>query len=254
MNKIFAGKVALVTGAASGIGRATAFAFAEHGARLALIDLDMDGMKVTLAQAGATDGLAFVVDLADTNAVIKAAHDILAVTGGVDFLANVAGMLARPDRVARMDAAVWQRTLAVNLIAPAVLTNLIGENMVARGVSGRIVNISSSSAFRAAGEVPAAYACSKAALGALTRVSAAEFGKHDINVNSVVPGPTLTAMAVRSDVAERLQEMVTEGPMANLLGRVSLPEDVASAIVFLCRPESRQITGQLIHTSAGAVV
>ena len=88
----------------------------------------------------------------------------------------------------------------------------------------------------------------------LTRSAACELGKHDINVNAVVPGLTLTPMAIgRHDFP--IEELVKNGgPLSNLLGRASTAEDVASTILYLCRPESRQITGQAIHTSAGAVV
>jgi NAD(P)-dependent dehydrogenase (short-subunit alcohol dehydrogenase family) len=99
-----------------------------------------------------------------------------------------------------------------------------------------------------------AYASSKAALVQLTRSAAAELGPHDINVNAVAPGITATAMTQVIGDAEALQRVASSGPLENLFHRVSQPEDVAAAIVFLCLPNSRQITGQTIHTSAGAVV
>jgi NAD(P)-dependent dehydrogenase (short-subunit alcohol dehydrogenase family) len=134
-----------------------------------------------------------------------------------------------------------------------MLVRAAADDMISRGVAGRIVNVSSSSAFRAAS--PPSYAAAKAGVLGLTRSAAAELGPHGINVNAVVPGPTLTAMLLtRGNTRERIDDMVKSGPMANLLGRPSEPEDVASLILYLCRPESRQITGQAIHTSAGAVV
>ncbi len=113
--------------------------------------------------------------------------------------------------------------------------------------------MSSSSAFRARQSIPP-YGSSKAALVQLTRSAAADLGPHDINVNAVAPGVTATAMTKGVGDAEALRQMVIEGPLANLFQRVSEPSDVAAAILFLCQPASRQITGQTIHTSAGAVV
>jgi NAD(P)-dependent dehydrogenase (short-subunit alcohol dehydrogenase family) len=125
--------------------------------------------------------------------------------------------------------------------------------MIERGGGGRIINLSSSSAFRARNS-PLAYASSKAALVQLTRSAAAELGPHDINVNAVAPGITATPMTQVIGNAEALQRVASSGPLENLFHRVSQPEDVAAVILFLCLPASRQITGQTIHTSAGAVV
>jgi NAD(P)-dependent dehydrogenase (short-subunit alcohol dehydrogenase family) len=148
------------------------------------------------------------------------------------------------------DVEVWNFMLAINLVAPAMLIRVAARNMVERGVSGRIVNVSSSSGFRAL--APPCYASSKAGIAGLTRSTACELGRHDINVNCVAPGLTATAMTEGREFA--IDDAVKSGPLANLVGRASTPEDVASAILYLCRPESRQITGQVIHTSAGLVV
>jgi len=248
----FTGKVALVTGAASGIGRETALLFARLGARIAAFDQDDEGLQSLVKHAaGAT---AHRVDLAEPDRLEEPFQAALTAHGRIDFLLNVAAYRPRPDRVLVARPEEWERTMRVNLIAPAVLTKLTAHHMIARGGGGRIVNVSSSSAFRAAGDPPAGYACSKAAIAALTRVAAAELGPHDINVNTVAPGATRTAMAVAAGMADKLDALVREGPLSNLMQRVSEPEDVANVIAFLCQPESRQITGQTIHTSAGLVV
>ena len=101
---------------------------------------------------------------------------------------------------------------------------------------------------------PACYASAKSGILGLTRAGAAELGPHNINVNAVVPGPTLTPMLLGRSGNRSVDDMIKSGPFANLLGRPSDPEDVTSLIIYLCRRESRQITGQAIHTSAGAVV
>jgi NAD(P)-dependent dehydrogenase (short-subunit alcohol dehydrogenase family) len=125
--------------------------------------------------------------------------------------------------------------------------------MIASGRGGSIVNVSSSSAFRAVSS-GGPYGISKAGLGALTRGAAWELGPYGINVNAVAPGLTRSAITGHAFDEEGLQQAVQSGPLANLLGRVSEPEDVANVIAFLCLPASRQITGQVIHTSAGAVI
>jgi NAD(P)-dependent dehydrogenase (short-subunit alcohol dehydrogenase family) len=125
--------------------------------------------------------------------------------------------------------------------------------MIDRGGGGRIVNLSSSSAFRARNS-PMAYATSKAALVQLTRSAAAELGRYDINVNAIAPGITATGMTQGFGDGAALERIASAGPLENLFHRVSQPEDVAAAVLFLCIPASRQITGQTIHTSAGAVV
>src|SRR5690606_14359572 len=113
-------------------------------------------------------------------------------------------------------------------------------HMVERGGGGRIVSVSSSSAFRAQ-RVPVDYGTSKAAIGQLTRSAAADLGPHDVNVNAVAPGLTATPMTRGFGDAAALEAAVVEGPLENLLHRVSQPEDVAATILFLCLPASRQI-------------
>lgn len=132
-----------------------------------------------------------------------------------------------------------------------LMSQLVVRHMLDRGTAGRIVNISSSAAFRH-GAQSAAYAASKAALAALTRVMAEELGPHRITVNAVAPGLTRTGMTAFYGDDDKFREQATTGPNANFLRRAAEPEDVAAAVVFLCLPSSRQMTGQVIHTSAGA--
>ena len=129
-----------------------------------------------------------------------------------------------------------------------LLMQEVARHMIERGEGGRIVNVSSSSAFRARSHV--AYASSKAAIVQLSRSAAAELAPHGINVNAVAPGLTRTGMTGDRDIDEDARD----GHLSNLFGRAAEPPDVAAAIVFLCLPESRQITAQTIHTSAGLVV
>jgi len=250
------GQVAIVTGAASGIGRATASALAAQGAAIAVVDLDAAGVAATVAELRNGGGRAHgvVADLGDLAAVAAVVDDVVGALGHVDILVNAAGTSSGAGLLDTTPE-VWDRIQAVNLRAPFLLMQHAGRHMVARGRGGRIVNVSSGSAFRALPATPA-YGSSKAGLLSLTRMGAGELGPSGINVNAVAPGITTTPMALRAlgDREGDLDRLVSEGPMANLLHRVSTAEDVAAVIVFLCLPASRQITGQTINTSAGSIV
>ncbi|MBW8827030.1 MAG: SDR family oxidoreductase [Acidobacteria bacterium] len=253
MTSTLAGTVSIVTGAASGIGRATALALAAEGAAVALVDRDGAALDTVAAVIGA-QAHAITCDLADLAAVPGIVAQALERFGRVDHLVNCAGITGTAGTVLAVDLDSWDEVYAVNLKAPLLLMQHVANHMVARGGGGRIVNVSSSSAFRARLS-QIAYGSSKAALVQLTRSAAAELGPHDINVNAVAPGLTKSAITARLGDDDALTALVTgDGTLANLLGRVSEPEDVAAVIVFLCAPASRQITGQTIHTSAGAVV
>lgn len=249
------GKVALVTGAGRGIGLAVALALAGAGASLALFDaggfeLDAAGEAVEAAGARAIRIAGVVTDDAD---LARAVDEAVVRFGGIDILVNALSITGKAGTLLSPDEAEWERLLAVNLRAPRVLIGLVGRHMASRGQGGRIVSISSSSASRARG-VGLAYGCSKAGIEALTRIAAAELAPHDISVNAVAPGVTATPLqrGLRSD--EQMQQAVSAGPLENFFHRVSTPEDVAQAVLFLCGSGARQITAQVIHTSAGVVV
>jgi NAD(P)-dependent dehydrogenase (short-subunit alcohol dehydrogenase family) len=249
------GKGALVTGGASGIGRATVLALAQAGATVAALDRDEKGIEATVALAKPFGGsvISLPMDLAQSAQIGPTVARVLEKLGRIDILVNNAGVTGRFQTLLEMDEQNWDFVQAVNLKAAMLLMKHVAKHMIDRGGGGRIVNLSSSSAFRARNS-PIAYASSKAALVQLTRSAAAELGSHDINVNAVAPGITATAMTQALGDAEALQRVASSGPLENLFHRVSQPEDVAAVILFLCLPASRQITGQTIHTSAGAVV
>jgi NAD(P)-dependent dehydrogenase (short-subunit alcohol dehydrogenase family) len=249
------GQVALITGAASGIGEAAARAIAAAGASVAALDRDAAGLDrvVSELESGGTNARGSTLDLADTDAIPAAVAEVLAAFGRIDILVNCAGISGEQGSLLEQSEENWDRVHTINLKAPFLLMQHVGRHMVERGGTGRIVNVSSSSAFRARQAIPP-YASSKAALVQLTRCAAADLGPHDINVNAVAPGLTATAMTQGVGDAAALRELVIEGPLANLFQRVSQPEDVAATILFLCLPASRQITAQTLHTSAGAVV
>jgi NAD(P)-dependent dehydrogenase (short-subunit alcohol dehydrogenase family) len=243
--------VAVVTGAASGIGRATASVLARADATVALVDRDREGLAETSSQITGAGGRcrSFYFDLIEWDKIPALVTHILAECGHIDILVNSAGISDGGRRLFDIEPDLWERVYTINLRSPFVLMQEVGRHMVARGRGGKIVNISSSSAFRADRFTAPVYASAKAALTHLTRVVAAELGPYDINVNAVVPGVTETPMTKGSP-----PEIVREGPLANHLQRVSQPEDVANAVLFLCVPESRQVTAQAIHTSAGNII
>lgn len=248
------GRGAIVTGGASGIGRATVLGLAEAGAAVAVLDRDEAGAAAAAdeARGRGVKALALPIDLAQTALIQGVVERAIAMLKRVDILVNCAGV-ARFQTLLDSDDATWDLIQTVNLKAPMLMMKHVARHMIERGGGGRIVNVSSSSAFRAR-NAPIAYASSKAAIVQLSRSAAAELAPYDINVNAVAPGVTATAMTRMIGDAAALDRAASSGPLENLFHRVSQPADVAAAIVFLCLPASRQITGQTIHTSAGAVV
>jgi NAD(P)-dependent dehydrogenase (short-subunit alcohol dehydrogenase family) len=244
-------QVALVTGAASGIGRASALALAKAGATIAILDMNAAGAKSIVSDIERSGGKAHAVvaDLSDLVALPAHVQAVAEQLGPIDILVNCAAYSEPTTSLFDVDMELWNKALTVDLTAPFEMIRLVGRSMVQRG-GGRIVNVSSSSAFRARFS-KFAYGAAKAGLVQLTRSVAAELGPLGVNVNAVAPGLTRTPAIVNMGDPE---ELIRSGPLANLLERLSEPEDVAEVILFLCLPGSRQITGQTIHVSAGAVV
>ncbi len=222
---------------------------------MAVLDRDETGAKAVADEGrkGGGNAIAYTIDLADTKLIPGLVENVIRQFGRIDILVNAAGVAGRFQTLVEQEEAEWDFIHTVNLKAPMLMMKYVARHMIERGGGGRIVNISSSSAFRARNS-RIAYASSKAGIVQLTRSAAAELGKHDINVNAIAPGITATAMTRVLGNEEALLRVASSGPLENLFHRVSLPEDVAAAIVFLCLPGSRQITGQTIHTSAGAVI
>jgi NAD(P)-dependent dehydrogenase (short-subunit alcohol dehydrogenase family) len=248
-------RVALVTGGASGIGRACGLGLAAEGAAVAIADIDMGSAELTADEICRSGGqaIAVAVDVGDALAVIGCVSTVIARYGRIDVLVNAAGVSSSAGLL-DADVETWQRVHEVNLRAPFLFIQVVARHMIERGGGGRIITISSSGAFRAAGTNPV-YSSSKAGVGGLTRSAAASLAPYDINVNCVAPGVTLTPLAVKAlGGSEAVTERARSGVAANLFGRPSMPEDVAAAVVFLACPQSRQITGQTIHTSAGGIV
>jgi NAD(P)-dependent dehydrogenase (short-subunit alcohol dehydrogenase family) len=249
------GMVAFITGAAGGIGQAAARALLEAGAGVVMVDIDA-------AVQDAADGMRgigprihpMVADLGQLERIQPLLDQAVAAMGRIDYLVNSAAILGGTASILDVRLEDWERTFRVNLTAPMLLIQGFARHVAARGGGGRIVNVTSASAFRALHSKPG-YGSAKAALTGLTRIVASQLGAQDINVNAVAPGITNTpgAGSKRNVDGAAMLAKVSEGPQANFFKRVSEPEDVAAAILFLCGAGSRQITGQTIHVSAGAI-
>jgi NAD(P)-dependent dehydrogenase (short-subunit alcohol dehydrogenase family) len=217
--------VAVVTGAAAGIGRAIAQALADAGHALALIDVDDAG-----AVAG-EDGLAFVGDVADPAAVTAFAAAVDARFGRVDVLVNNAGISSiGPAEDLALD--VWRRVLEVNLTGPFALAQAFGRPMLQAG-SGSIVNVASIAGLRGVSD-RAAYNASKHGLIGLTRTLAAEWGGRGVRVNAVCPGWVKTPMDVADQAAGGYDDADIEHQVP--MGRFAAPGDIAAAVRFLADP------------------
>lgn len=240
-------RVALVTGAAGGIGEAIAFRFAEEGARLALFDLRAEGVQ-QLAERIASGGgqaLALSGDVANAEHARAAVRQTVARFGRLDVLVNNAG-LNRDARLTRMTEAEWDVVLAVDLKGPFLFAQAAAEPMIAQQY-GRIINISSISAWGNYGQ--ANYSAAKAGLIGLTRTLAVELARHRITANAVAPGWIDTPMtrAVPPEVAERVLKAIR-------LGGVGQPRDVANVVLFLASDEASYVTGQTIVVDGGLTV
>jgi NAD(P)-dependent dehydrogenase (short-subunit alcohol dehydrogenase family) len=242
-------KAALVTGAARGIGLATAKRFLADGWRVALLDIDADNLKRAHAALGKPDStIAIHCDVSDPAAVDRAIGVVAAEFGRLDALVNNAGIaIFKP--ILEVTYEDWSRVLAVNLTGPFLVTQaavpLIRDG-VAGGGGGAIVNITSISGLRAS-TLRTAYGTSKAGLAHLTKQQAAELAQLGIRVNAVAPGPVDTAMAKAVHTPEIRADYHDHMP----LNRYGLEEELAEAIFFLCSDRASYITGQILCVDGG---
>lgn len=237
--------VALVTGAARGIGLATARRFLAEGWRVVLLDIDAE----TLSQAQASIGdpehvMAIHCDVADVGAVQAAILKVAAHFSRLDALVNNAGVAVFKP-ILETTPEEWQRVMDVNVSGPFFTAQAAALLMRETG-GGSIVNIASISGLRAS-TLRVAYGTSKAALAHLTKQQAAEFGAIGIRVNAIAPGPVDTAMAKAVHSADIRADYHDAIP----LNRYGLEEEIAEAIFFLCSSRSSYITGQVLAVDGG---
>lgn len=237
-------KVALVTGAARGIGLATAKRFLADGWRVALLDLDNDTLKRTHAALPSDKAIAICCDVADAAGVVAAIARIAKEFGRLDALVNNAGIaIFKP--ILDVTYEDWSRVLAVNLTGPFLCVQAAAPLMRDSG-GGAIVNITSISGLRAS-TLRTAYGTSKAGLAHLTQQQAIELASFGIRVNAVAPGPVDTAMAK----AVHTPEIRAAYHDAIPLNRYGLEQELAEAIFFLCSERASYITGQTLAVDGG---
>ena len=238
-------KVAIVTGAGKGIGAAIAKALALHGAKVALVDINIDDLKARKAEIQQAGGTAEMVscNVASEEDVQKDVDTIIKLWGKVDILVNNAG-ITKDNLIMRMTAEDWDKVLAVNLKGAFLFTKAVIRPMM-KEKYGKIVNISSVAGLM--GNIAQAnYSASKAGLIGLTKSTAKEMGGKGIRCNAVAPG------FIETDMTKNLSEKVVESFMSSIpLGYAGKPEDVAQIVLFLCSPESDYITGEVIRVDGG---
>jgi NAD(P)-dependent dehydrogenase (short-subunit alcohol dehydrogenase family) len=239
------GKVAIVTGAAQGIGNAIAAGLSAEGARIVVADLD----RAEEAAAAFDGSLGLTVDVADEGQVARMADEVVERCGRIDILVNNAGLYASlPMRpFTEIPVEEWRQVMDVNVLSMFLTCRAVVPRMRDQG-GGRIVNISSGTPFRG---VPFLlhYVTSKGAIVALTRALAKELGKDDVLVNCVAPGFTMSdGVRDHPEVVEALRDVSVS---ARTLQRDQEPEDIVGAVVFLCGPGASFITGQTMVIDGG---
>ena len=238
-------RVALVTGAARGIGLATAKRFLAEGFRVALLDIDGDNLKKTMAAIGKPDvTLAITCYVADAAGVARAVATVAQKFGRLDALVNNAGIaIFKP--ILDVTYEDWARVLAVNLTGPFLVTQAAAP-LMRDGGGGAVVNITSISGLRAS-TLRTAYGTSKAGLAHLTKQQAVELASLGIRVNAVAPGPVDTAMAKAVHTPAIRQDYHDHMP----LNRYGFEEELAETIYFLCSERASYITGQILAVDDG---
>jgi 2-hydroxycyclohexanecarboxyl-CoA dehydrogenase len=241
------GRIALVTGGASGIGAATARRLAAEGARVSVADLDEAGAR---SVASEIDGLPVRMDVADASSVRAGVEQAETALGPVDVLVNNAGT-DRFSFFVNTDEALWDFVLAVNLRGTIAVTHAVLDGMQRRG-RGAIVNVASE-AGRVGSQGSVIYSAAKAGVIGFTRAVARESSRFGVRVNAVAPGPIDTPLLNAApeqlgEIGERLKAGMIA---ATSMRRIGQPEEVAAAIAFLASDDASFVTGQTINVSGG---
>jgi NAD(P)-dependent dehydrogenase (short-subunit alcohol dehydrogenase family) len=246
------GKCAIITGAATGIGRATALSFGDEGAKVAIIDLDRPGGEKTallLAEKGVS-AKAFVADVTTRPDVEKVFAECIDFLKGLDILVNCVGGWSGYQRLEDMTEENWDRMIDLNLKSVYLCCHEAIPLMKGRGW-GRIINLGSlAGRSTSAGTSPAHYGAAKAAVSVLTQYIAKEVGPYRITANTVAPGTTMTERAKKGLTPEK-KEMFTR---ACPLGHLAEPEEISDVITFLASDASRYITGATIDVNGGRLM
>jgi 3-oxoacyl-[acyl-carrier protein] reductase len=244
-------RIAIVTGAARGIGASIALRLAEDGHDIAVLDLDAASCAATVASVAdrGRRAIAIGANVADEVAVKAAVATVIAGLGGPTILVNNAGIL-RDRSLAKMTLDEWDSVINVNLRGAFLMSREVQPHMRAAGW-GRIVNLSSTAALGNVGE--ANYAAAKAGVQGLTKTLALELGRHGITANAVAPGFIETEMTktVAAQVGMSFEDMKDQQIRSIAVGRVGMPDDIANAVSFFTDDRSGFVTGQILYVAGG---
>ena len=255
------GKIAVVTGAGRGIGRAISLGFAKAGAHIAVSDIEPSTLEETAAAVKALgrETLAVPADMGNTQDIDRMISQAKDTFGRIDIMVNNAGV-TRTAYIMDVSEEDWDRIHRVNAKGVFFGMQRAARDMIEQGSGGRIINIASIAGKGYTGASNAAYSASKGAVLAMTQLAAHQLGQHDINVNAICPGITRTEILV--DVIEHnarisgqsiqeLEEALYEGIP---IGRPNDPEDIVAMALFLASPGARNITGQAYNVDGGIVM
>jgi 3-oxoacyl-[acyl-carrier protein] reductase len=247
LERTIAGKVALITGAASGMGRATAHLFADEGARVAVIDRDADGARRVAQEIASAGGVAHAwdLDVSDETRIAATVASVVDRYGGLGILINNAGVSGRVSVEAEGYGALWARTFAINLTAQVNVIRACLPHLLRSG-GGRIVNIASTEGLGAtAGISP--YTASKHGVIGLTRSLAVELGRRGVTVNCICPGPIHTG--ITASIPEEAKTKFARRRVP--LGRYGDPEEVAHMTLSLVLPAASYLNGAVVVVDGG---
>jgi 3-oxoacyl-[acyl-carrier protein] reductase len=254
LSRSIAGRTAIVTGAASGMGRATAHLFADEGARVVVADLEFDRLDTVVDEIRSVHGpdrvLGVRCDVADPKQLRALIDSTISAFGGVDIVVNNAGVALSTSlfEVDDLFESHWATTLDVNLAAHARLVRLALPSLM-ESDSARVVNIASTEAIVTTAGM-AAYAAAKAGVIGLTKSMAVELGKHGVTANCICPGPIMTAMT--ESIPEEAKQTYARRRVP--LRRYGLPEEVAHMTLNLCLPSSSYVNGAIIPVDGGMTI
>jgi NAD(P)-dependent dehydrogenase (short-subunit alcohol dehydrogenase family) len=248
------GKVAIVTGGSSGIGRAIVLNLASEGAKVTIADIDLDSAKEVVAEVNKFGGscIAVKTDVSKSQDVSHMVEETVRQLGAVDILINDAAV-GEGALVQDLTEELWDRVISINLKGTFLCCRETIKHMIEKK-SGRIVNFASGQWLRPV-FMSAAYAASKGGIVSFSKSLALEVAGYGINVNVIVPGFTDTPMTRRVfPTEEEFQAFGMNPAFAPPRGQIGKPEDVADVVLFLVKPESRHIVGQTLHVNGGSTM